>query len=236
MQLSCETDKGSQRLRRGVGMSDIVRLPLKTSDGYPLVHKFYRQEGASNGLLMTFPGDRYGVDGPLLYYLSEMMWAAGWDTLALTYGFQFTMEPFSADVIPGLMQECRSALDAVLAQRSYPRLGLAGKSLGAGVVAYLCQSEPSLAEARAVFLTPALGTPLFDPILVQIHHPSYVAIGTQDRFYDQGILDTLRNSRPFELTVIEGADHSMDVLGDLDTSIEALKRIVAEAVEFLQRN
>jgi pimeloyl-ACP methyl ester carboxylesterase len=217
-------------------MSGIVRLPLKTGDGYPLVHKFYRQEGVSNGLLMTFPGERYGVDGPLLYYLSELMWAAGWDTLALTYGFQLTMEPFSADVILGLLQECRSALEAVLLQRTYPRLGLAGKSLGAGVVAYLCQSEPSLREARAVFLTPALGTPLFDPILVEIHHPSYIAIGTQDRFYDPEILDTLRASRSFELTVIEGADHSMDVLGDLEASMEAVKKIVAEVVDFLQKD
>ncbi|HEY45558.1 MAG TPA: hypothetical protein G4O14_02105 [Anaerolineae bacterium] len=214
-------------------MSGIVRLPLKTSDGYPLVHKFYRQEGESHGLLVTFPGERYGVDGPLLYYLSELMWARGWDTLAITYGFQLTMEPFSADVIPGLLQECRSAVEEVLTQRAYPRLGLAGKSLGAGVVAYLCQSAPSLAESRAVFFTPALGTPLFDPILVEMAHPSYIAIGTQDRFYDPEILDSLRASRPFELTVIEGADHSMDVFGDLEASVNAVKKIVAEVIDFL---
>ncbi len=217
-------------------MTETVRLPLKTSDGYPLVHKFYRQEGESQGLLMTFPGDRYGVDGPLLYYLSELMWARGWDTLAVTYGFQLTMKPFSTDVIPGLLQECRAAVEEVLTQRTYPHLGLAGKSLGAGVVAYLCQSEPSLAEARAVFFTPALGTPLFDPILVELHHPSYVAIGTQDRFYDPEILNALQASRHFELTVIEGADHSMDVFGDLEASVNAVKKIVAEVGEFLLRD
>ena len=214
-------------------MSELVRLPLKTSDGFPLVHKFYRQEGEPHGLLVTFPGEKYGVDGPLLYYLSEMMWASGWDTLAVTYGFQLTMEPFSADVIPGLLQECRSAVEEALTQRAYPRIGLAGKSLGAGVVAYLCQSEPSLAESRAVFFTPALGTPLFDPILVEIHHPSYIATGTQDRFYDPEILDTLRTSRHFELTVVEGADHSMDILGDIENSMMAVKKIVVEVVDFL---
>jgi predicted alpha/beta-hydrolase family hydrolase len=217
-------------------MSEVVRLPLKTSDGFPLVHKFYRQEREPHGLLVTFPGDKYGVDGPLLYYLSEMMWASGWDTLAVTYGFQLTMEPFSTEVIPGLLQECRSAVEEVLAQRAYPRIGLAGKSLGAGVVAYLCQSEPSLAESRTIFFTPALGTPLFDPLLVEIHHPSYIAIGTQDRFYDQEILDTLRASRHFELTVIEGADHSMDVFGDLEASVNAVKKIVAEVVDFIQKD
>jgi hypothetical protein len=217
-------------------MSELVRLPLKTSDGYPLVHKFYRQEGETHGLLVTFPGEKYGVDGPLLYYLRELMWAYGWDTLAVTYGFQLTMKPFSVDVIPGLLQECRSAVEGVLTQRAYPRIGLAGKSLGAGVVAYLCQSEPSLAESRAVFFTPALGTPLFDPILIEIHHPAYIAIGTQDRFYDPEILATLRASRQFELTVIEGADHSMDILGDIENSMMAVKKIVVEVGDYLQKD
>jgi hypothetical protein len=217
-------------------MSGLVRLPLKTSDGYPLVHKFYRQGGDAQGLLVTFPGERYGVDGPLLYYLSEMMWASGWDTLAVSYGFQSTMEPFSADVIPGLLQECRSAVEAAQAQRDYPRVGLAGKSLGAGVVAFLCQSEPSLAQSRAVFVTPALGTPLFDPILVEIDNPAYLAIGTEDRFFDREILDTLQSSRQFDLTVIKGADHSMDVLGDLERSLKAVETIVSEVVDFLLKD
>ena len=216
-------------------MTDRVYLPLKTIEGRPLLHKFYRQEGDAKGLLVTFPGGNYGMDGPLLYYPSELLGAAGWDTLALTYGFQLSMEPFSPKAISGLLEECRVAVGVITEEREYPRLSLIGKSLGAAVVAFLCQTEPYLAGARAAYLTPPLGMPFFDPIVSQTAQPAYLAIGTQDRFYDPQVLESLLAKRSFELTVIEGADHSMDVTGDLEASLEAVKRIVGEVLEFFQR-
>ena len=215
-------------------MADRVYLPLKTIEGRPLVHKFYRQEADAKGLLVTFPGGNYGMDGPMLYYPSELLGASGWDTLALTYGFQLSMEPFSTDDIPDLLEECRAAVGVVLEEREYPRLGLIGKSLGAAVVALLCQTEPYLAEARAAYLTPPLGVPFFDPIFSQTNQPAYLVLGTQDRFYDPQMLESLQEARPFELTVIEGADHSMDVAGDLEASLNAVKRVIGEVVEFLK--
>lgn len=215
-------------------MADRVYLPLKTIEGRPLVHKFYRQEADAKGLLVTFPGGNYGMDGPMLYYPSELLGAAGWDTLALTYGFQLSMEPFSTDAISDLLEECRAAVGVVLEEREYPRLGLIGKSLGAAVVALLCQTEPYLAGARAAYLTPPLGMPFFDPIFNQTDQPACLAIGTQDRFYDSQALESLLAGRPFELTVIKGADHSMDVTGNLKASLEAVKMVVGEVLEFLQ--
>jgi len=217
-------------------MADRVYLPLKTIEGRPLVHKFYRQEADAKGLLVTFPGGNYGMDGPMLYYPSELLGASGWDTLALTYGFQLSMEPFSTDDIPDLLEECRAAVGVVLEGREYPRLGLIGKSLGAAVVALLCQTEPYLAGARAAYLTPPLGMPFFDPIFSQTDQPAWLAIGTQDRFYDPQALESLLAGRPFELTVIKGADHSMDVTGNLKASLEAVKMVVGEVLEFLQRD
>ena len=215
-------------------MADRVYLPLKTIEGRPLVHKFYRQKGDAKGLLVAFPGGNYGMDGPMLYYPSELLGATGWDTLALTYGFQLSMEPFSTDAIPGLLEECRAAVGVVMEDREYPRLGMIGKSLGAAVVALLCQTEHYLAEARAAYLTPPLGVPFFDPIFSQTNQPAYLVLGTRDRFYDPQMLESLQEARLFELTVIEGADHSMDVAGDLEASLNAVKRVIGEVVEFLK--
>jgi predicted alpha/beta-fold hydrolase len=198
------------------------------------MHKFYRQEGDVNGLLMTFPGGNYGMDGPLLYYPSELLQAAGWDTLALTYSFQVEMKSISPDLFPDLMEECRTSVATTLAKRAYPRFGLVGKSLGAAVVAYLCQTEPSLVDARAAYLTPPLGTPIFDPIFSQTKQSAYLAVGSDDRFYDPQVLEALRATHLFKMTVIQGADHSMDVPGDLDASLEAVKWVVGEIVEFMK--
>jgi len=102
------------------------------------------------------------------------------------------------------------------------------------VVALLCQTEPYLAEARAAYLTPPLGVPFFDPIFSQTNQPAYLVLGTRDRFYDPQMLESLQEARLFELTVIEGADHSMDVAGDLEASLNAVKRVIGEVVEFLK--
>jgi hypothetical protein len=69
-------------------VAELVSLGLQASDGRPLMHKFYRQAGDPAGLLIAFPGNHYGMDGPLLYYPCELLQAAGWDTLALSCRFQ----------------------------------------------------------------------------------------------------------------------------------------------------
>jgi hypothetical protein len=80
---------------------------------------------------------------------------------------------------------------------------------------------------------PESTTPLFDPIFTRTIQPAYLALGTADRFYDPQALEALRAARPVTLTVIEGADHSLDVAGDLEASIRAMRRVTREVVEFL---
>jgi pimeloyl-ACP methyl ester carboxylesterase len=174
------------------------------------------------------------VDGPLLYYPSKLLGAEGWDTLAVSYGFQTAMgEPFGAG-LEALVLECWAAIGAALEAREYPRLALLGKSMGAGVVAYLCANRPELAAARAGYLTPALGTPFFDPFFEQTRQPAYLALGTLDRYYSGEALERLAGLRAFELELIEGADHSLDVPGDLSASMEATGRAIAGLMAFIQ--
>lgn len=215
-------------------MTDVVRLGLKTADGRPLMHKFYRQENEPEGLFITFPGGNYGVDGPLLYYPSEMLWTQGWDTFAVTYGYQTMMEELGLETIPGLVEESVAAVRLVITGRQYPRIGLAGKSIGASVVAHLCQVLPELGQARAAFLSPPLGHPFFDQTFLETKQEAYLAIGDQDRFFDAEALEQLRLARPFKLRVVRGADHSMDVAGDLGASMEAVRMVVEEVIEFVK--
>jgi hypothetical protein len=214
-------------------MPDLVRLPLRTSDGRPLPHKFFRQAQGAEGLLVTFPGNLYGPDGALLFYPSVLLGGAGWDTLALTYGFQREMGGAGPEAVTAAIDECTNGVRAAIRGSAYPRIGLLGKSLGCAVVAQLCIAEPGLASARAAYLTPMLGTSLFDPLFAQTAQPAYVAQGTADSFYDAGALESLRKAHAFSLTLIEGADHSLVVPGDLGASVAALERVTREVIAFL---
>jgi dienelactone hydrolase len=215
-------------------MPDLVRLPLRTSDGRPLPHKFLRHEDGAQGLLVTFPGNLYGPDGALLFYPSVLLAHDGWDTLALTYGFQSTMAGAGPEAVGAAMEESASAVRAVLEKRTYPQIGLIGKSLGCGIAAQMCASEPGLASARAAYLTPMLGTSLFDPLFARTTQPAYVAQGTADSFYDAASWESLRRTRSFTLTLVEGADHSLVVPGDLAASLAALEKVTGEVIAFLK--
>jgi phosphoglycolate phosphatase len=210
----------------------MVHLPIQTSDGRPVAHAFHRQDQAPRGLLICLPGQSYGVDGPLLYYPKRILQSRGWDTLGLTYSFQTTMSGLTAEAVAASMAEAKAAVQMAIRQRTYPQLCLVGKSLGAGVLAWLCREEESLGRARAAFLTPLLGTPIFDTAFVESRSRAYVAIGTRDRFYDPAALDRLRSQRPFELRVVEGQDHGLDFNGSLEASLGDLQAVVGDLVEF----
>jgi pimeloyl-ACP methyl ester carboxylesterase len=69
---------------------------------------------------------------------------------------------------------------------------------------------------------------------VKTSQPAYLAVGTHDRYYSAEVLERLQAQRPFELALIEGADHSLDVPGDLSASIEAAGRAVAGLLAFFR--
>ena len=213
-------------------MPEPTYLDLISAGGKPLRHKYFQQEGDPRGLLVLLPGDNYGVDGPLLYYPGHILYERGWDTLALTYGYQSEAAPFSIEFISGMLQECGQSVKAALGERPYTRIGLIGKSIGAAIVVVLCETESLLDHARAAYLTPPLG-PLFDQVLKGTSQPAYVALGNKDRFYSKEALESLQEARTFSLSVVKDADHSLNVAGDLKRTMSIIERVVQETVDFI---
>lgn len=216
-------------------MPEPTYLELVAADGKPLRHKYFQQQEVPRGLALTLPGDNYGVDGPLLYYPNQLLWEQGWDTAAITYGYQSAGIAFSPLVIADVLRECQQAVTRLLTQRSYPRLVLIGKSLGASLVAFLCQQQALPETTLAVYITPPLG-PMFNPVFQETTQPACLALGTADRFYDAAVLSDLQKTRAFQLVQVDGADHSMNVPGDLDASLEAVKRVAVAVVAFISSN
>src|SRR4030065_267327 len=104
----------------------LQHLPVATRDGLPVINTYHRQEAPPRGLLVCLPGQRYGVDGPLLYYTNRLWQDRGWDTLGLTYSFQATMAELSAETLAACMAEAKALVRAGRAARAHPR----GRQLG----------------------------------------------------------------------------------------------------------
>jgi hypothetical protein len=207
-------------------------LSVQTSTGRLVVNTFHCQDAAPRGLLICLPGQSYGCDGPLLYYTKRLLQDRGWDALGLTYGFQTTMADLSAETLAECLAEAKALARAGMSERAYPRVGLVGKSLGASALAWLTRDEQSLASARSAYLTPLLGTPMFDAAFGGGSGPAYLAIGTLDRFYDSGALERLQSQRAFRLRIVEGQDHAFDFDGELESSLRDLRVVVEDLVDF----
>lgn len=213
--------------------SVLAKLDLRGAAGDRLTHRFFRQSDQPAGLLYLLPGHAYSGDGPLLYYPAQALRESGWDTLAIAYSYQGRMADASAEVVAEALQESRQALAQAMAARPYPSLALLGKSLGSCLAAYLASDMPELAAAPAAYLTPLVGTPMFDAPFAATHGPAYLALGTADRYADLQALEALKTARPYQLTTIEGADHAMNIIGDLEASIRVMRRITFEVVDFI---
>jgi hypothetical protein len=178
------------------------------------------------------PGDNYGVDGPLLYYPGLWLWSLGWDTAAITYGYQSTGKAFSPLEIADVLAESQRAIERLLAEREYTRLVLIGKSLGAALVGLLCQEMELPSGTRTVYLTPPLG-PMFNPIFLGTTQSACIALGTGDRFFDAKVLSELKGTKSFDLIKVENADHSMNISDDLEASLHALREVTEGIVDFV---
>jgi dienelactone hydrolase len=65
--------------------------------------------------------------------------------------------------------------------------------------------------------------------------PSLLIIGDADPHYDPTALETLNATTKPEVLVIPGADHSLDIPGNLTASIAALHQAMQAVERFLAR-
>jgi dienelactone hydrolase len=198
---------------------------LIDDEGRPLMAKFLPSAERGVGLLAVFPGKMYSADAPLFKGIIDALARRSWEIMVASY------EPVRRGE-DEIVARARLALERLIPARGPAAVALAGKSLGTPYVARVCLGSRLLSTARVAYLTPLLGNPAFDEAFARSAQPAYVAIGTADPFYDRGALSRLRAARPFELTVIEGADHGMNVLEDAEASARAVEQVVGEVVKF----
>jgi dienelactone hydrolase len=215
-------------------MTERILLPLQTADGRPLVHAYERHVAVADSLLMVFPGDHYGVDGPLLYYPLSLLEQAGWDTLAMTYGYQSNAEALSLEKVPALLQEAQSTLEMTLQLTAYKRIALIGKSLGAFVVAYLAAHVKGAESARCVYLTPPIDNAHFLSSFMATGQASCLVIGTADRYYDAEKLQEIRTAKDVDIHIFQDADHSLNRFPDMESTLDALRQVTEKVVRFVE--
>ena len=199
----------------------------------------YRDDPVPNTLLLhdtpatqvgvLLPGFGYTCDMPLFYYATSLLWNQGADVLRVEYSYHRRpryRESSATTQLDWLLADTRAALDCVSGQPQYQEIILIGKSLGTRAMGYLLTTDSAPQNLRAVWLTPLLGDPVLGRQMQACATPSLTIIGTADPHYDADYLERLALNQRHEILSIQDGDHSLDLAGDLDGSIAALRRVV----------
>lgn len=198
---------------------------------------FFHQNRGADHLAILFPGIGYTCQMPLLYYETGLfLWSLGADVLWVEYAYNqadFKSMPegkrkdwFNADVTAS----CKAGLE----QRAYSKVTLSGKSLGTLALGHLLTSESELRHAQAIWLTPLLKDEKLRGEIRKVRQRSLLVIGTKDAHYNGIALEEMRTLPQVRIVALEGADHSLEVEGDVSKSIGLIGKVIKEIERFVQ--
>jgi len=198
---------------------------------------FFRQKHETTHIAVLFPGFGYTVQMPLMYYPGRLLVESGADVLLVGYNYSQRPDFHSASADERdlwLRADTIAAYEAASTQRNYDRVTLVGKSIGTRAIGHLLATQERLPSPQCVWLTPILGNERLCAQIKQRPHRALFVVGTADSHYDPVKLAEVQQATGGEAVVIENADHSLEIAGDIVKSIRALEGIIAEMQRFLR--
>lgn len=219
-------------------MTAITKLEIAGFTDKPVPNRLYRQEQDAARLGIVFPGLGYNSDMPLLYYPTKLLVERGADVLQLRpdYNTQEFLSLSGEERARQAFADATAALRAGLAERPYQHVTLVGKSIGTMALAHLLATETQLAGAVTVWLTPLLRIPQVAEAAAKFRGPALYVAGTADPNHDADAMARVQKATGAETLIVEGADHSMEIRGDLLRSVAILQQVVHTIAGFLDRH
>jgi len=198
---------------------------------------FLKQEDEANHIGIVLPGIAYTCQMPLLYYTVRLLLSLDADVLQVEYAYNqrsdFRALP-SSEREHWLVTDATSACRCALTQRNYKQVTIVGKSIATIAMGNLLTTEATLANAQAIWLTPLLRNEKVRSQSQQCRQRSLFVIGTADPHYEPTYLSETQAATKGKTVVIDGADHSLEIGGDILQSLNALEQIVRAIQAFLQ--
>jgi hypothetical protein len=178
-------------------------------------------ENEKKNLIVLFPGRGYTVDMPLLYYAEFKYYVKGYESLKINYGdclksekpFPEIVEDIKIFVLEQIKEVDFSVYDDIL---------FVSKSLGTVLAGWLAE-RLNIKNIRHIYLTPIYDTMEF---IKKGKNISIVIAGTKDTSMNAKYLKEDCDQEEIRVELIEGATHGLGISGDMNASIDILKRVV----------
>jgi alpha/beta superfamily hydrolase len=201
--------------------------------GLDVPYQLISQEGKSKQLAIILPGLGYTVQAPLLHYSTGIFLHKGFDVLQVNYQYlKEVYQEFSDEEMDEAVRiDAETVISEALAGSSYENFYIIGKSLGTISVSSELKRD-FFKNAKVIWLTPLIQREDVKQAMLTSKQNGLCIIGDEDPFYDEKIFNELNQNRNLTLKLIQGADHSLEYPRSPVDSIDVLKRIIEEMVQF----
>jgi hypothetical protein len=202
-------------------------IEVKSHLGIKIKNEYIAQDG--DVLVVILPGGKYTNFAPLLYYAYNASLQAGYDVLAVEYGFQKTDQDIIFDkiIFDNTINETKEAVERCLNEKKYRKLIFIGKCLGTFIQNSLI-NELRNYDQKHVFLTP--WPECIEGILAT---NSMVIVGTNDNAFKEEHISKIRTAENIKVKIIEKANHDLEK-DDFKESLRVLYEITEDIYDFIK--
>lgn len=181
---------------------------------------------------MVLPGGGYGPLGPALRFpILACRHISDGPTIEVTYPQTREDDPISTR-IELLNTAVTQQVHAALEQSPTATVVVIAKSLGTRVLAAIAPTLPRERRILAVWLTPLFGVEDVRAAAMRAGLRSLIVAGTADPYHDQVGFDAVSHALNADTLLIPGADHCLEVPGDVFATLEAMKALSSAVLDF----
>jgi hypothetical protein len=212
------------------------QLAIKGHKGRTVKNKFLKHSNGTQSVALVFPGLAYNANMPLLHYTIKAILGSGFNVLTVDYDYSNIPEFMDLQIrarSDWVIEDIEAALKVITEEQNQKVVCLVGKSLGTLAVGHLLEEYPNLRDAKTIWLTPLIKNPQLLEQMLAYMKEAVLVIGTEDSHYDRDIVDRLNAATQLSGIIIDRANHSLEIEGDITQSLRVLMQIVAILEQFL---
>lgn len=190
--------------------------------------EFYSMSSKNKKIAVLFPGVKYSCDKPLLNYAKKSAASLGCDTLCISYTKDLKIGSIDKKDIYDISGDSLDLINKYLKLKNYENIYFISKSIGT-IISGIISEKLNYENIYNIYLTPVKYTMPFIKNGINL-----VVTGDKDEFFSEDNVNEIRNYKGTEIHVIKGADHSLEIKGDLDKSLSILKHVIHLCIDFIK--
>lgn len=205
---------------------------------YTIPYTWIRSDKPNKSICIMLPGLGYTTQRPLFHYATGLFLNHHVDVLQIHYQFakneKYKKLPY-AEQEQWMYDDVRAVTDEVLKNTNYEQFFILGKSIGTISMAKAWSEKSFVQNACGIWLTPLVKIDEVYKAMLNSHRPSLCVLGDKDHHFNVERVSSLKNNPLVRTFVVPGADHSLEIGGEIFASIEALKEVMKQVEDFLIR-